>query len=156
MATMAASLLFVDTNVLIYATNTSSPWHSQANGSLQDARQRGVELVISPQILREYLAATTRVSQTGPAAPLAQVLANVQLFRTQFKVADDNPLVLDNLIRILQTVTVGGKQVHDANIVATMQAHGVTHLLTHNTADFARFAHLITVVPLGASFAPTP
>ncbi len=35
-----------------------------------------------------------------------------------------------------------------ANIVATMQAHGIGHLPTHNTADFARFAHLITVVPL--------
>jgi predicted nucleic acid-binding protein len=39
-------------------------------------------------------------------------------------------------------------EVHDANIVATMQVYGVRHLLTHNTADFARFSHLITVVPL--------
>ncbi len=37
---------------------------------------------------------------------------------------------------------------HDANIGATMQVYGIRHLLTHNTADFARFAHLITVVPL--------
>jgi len=43
---------------------------------------------------------------------------------------------------------MGGRQVHDANIVATMQVYGITHLLTHNTDDFARFAHLITVVLL--------
>ncbi len=43
---------------------------------------------------------------------------------------------------------MGDKQVHDANIVATMQAHGITHLLTHNIAYFARFAHLIKVVSL--------
>ena len=37
----------------------------------------------------------------------------------------------------------GGKQVHDANIVATMLAHGETRLLTFNQADFRRFAGLI-------------
>ena len=37
---------------------------------------------------------------------------------------------------------------HDANIVAATQAHGIRRLLTHNTADFARFAGLITVEPL--------
>lgn len=58
----------------------------------------------------------------------------MRLFRTQFKVVEDNPTVLDNLIAILQTVVVGGKQVYEANIVATMQAHRIRHLLTHNTA----------------------
>ncbi len=35
---------------------------------------------------------------------------------------------------------------HDANIVATMLAHGETRLLTFNGADFRRFASLIEVV----------
>ena len=43
---------------------------------------------------------------------------------------------------------VGGKQVHDANIVATMNVLGVTHLLTHNVRDFERFRNLITILPL--------
>jgi predicted nucleic acid-binding protein len=40
------------------------------------------------------------------------------------------------------------KQVHDANITATMLVYGIESLLTHNIADFQRFSHLITVVPL--------
>ena len=40
----------------------------------------------------------------------------------------------------------GGKQVHDANIVATMIAHGETRLLTFNESDFRRFGSLIEVV----------
>ena len=51
----------------------------------------------------------------------------------------------------MSTITIGGKQVHDANIVATMQAHGLRRLLTHNTADFARFGALIQVEPLVTS-----
>lgn len=30
--------------------------------------------------------------------------------------------------------------VHDARLAATMLAHGLSHILTFNTADFARYA----------------
>ena len=53
-----------------------------------------------------------------------------------------------DLLTLCLTIPLGGKQVHDANIVATMQAHGIGKLLTHNTVDFARYQHLITVIPL--------
>ena len=36
---------------------------------------------------------------------------------------------------------IGGKQVHDANIVATMLAYGISSVPTHNTADFKRNNH---------------
>jgi len=49
---------------------------------------------------------------------------------------------------LLAAIPCGGKQVHDANIVATMLVHGVPNLLTHNAADFKRFSHLIAVLPL--------
>jgi hypothetical protein len=45
-------------------------------------------------------------------------------------------------------VTIGGRQVHDADIAATTPAHAIPNLLTHTTADFARFSAYITVVPL--------
>jgi predicted nucleic acid-binding protein len=61
---------------------------------------------------------------------------------------EDNSFVLDAVIDILQKVQVAGKQVHDANIVATMQVHGLKHLLTHNIADFSRFSSFISVIPL--------
>ena len=60
----------------------------------------------------------------------------------------DSPAVLDVLDRLVGSIVVAGKQVHDANIVATMVTYGIRSLLTHNTGDFARFAHLITIVPL--------
>ncbi|HEY1934207.1 MAG TPA: hypothetical protein VGG99_19540 [Acetobacteraceae bacterium] len=42
------------------------------------------------------------------------------------------------------------EQAHDANIVATMQAHGVSRLLTFNTSDFRRFGALVDLNPLPA------
>ena len=39
-----------------------------------------------------------------------------------------------------------GLDTPDANLVATMLAHGITRLLTFNVADFQRFGSLIEVV----------
>ena len=49
---------------------------------------------------------------------------------------------------LMETTEFGGKQVHDANIVATMLVHDVPLLLTNNVSDFKRFADSVTVLPL--------
>lgn len=143
----SVSSLFVDTNVLIFATNPASPWHQIALDNLQEARQSGVELVISPQIIREYLVAATR-TVPGQNLPLATILGNVQTFQSEFRLVADNTLVSTQLVKLIAEVSVAGKQIHDANIVATMQVFGIHHLLTHNVSDFARFTHLVTVLSL--------
>ena len=48
-----------------------------------------------------------------------------------------------------------GKNAHDARLVAAMRVHGVTHLLTFNDQDFARYTG-ITVLTPAAVFAPPP
>lgn len=58
------------------------------------------------------------------------------------------PLVLDHLLRLAERVRVAGKQIHDANIVATMLAYDISDLLTHNTVDFVRYSDWITVIAL--------
>lgn len=148
MATMDDSALFVDTNILIYATDPASPWHQAATDAINAARQANVTITISTQVLREYLAVATRLNLASRTPDLAGILHNVQAFRSAFRVLDDTGHVLDRLIQLTQTTTVAGKQVHDANIVATMLVHSINRLLTHNTADFARFAAHITVLPL--------
>ena len=57
--------------------------------------------------------------------------------------------VMDTLTSLCREVPVGGKQVHDANIVATMLAHGERRLLTFNVKDFRRFGQRVELVALG-------
>jgi hypothetical protein len=52
------------------------------------------------------------------------------------------------LASLFRRVPAAGRQIHDANIVATMQAHGIRRLLTHNGSDFQRYSAHITVLPL--------
>jgi predicted nucleic acid-binding protein len=140
--------VFIDTNILVYAHLTLSPFHSAAVTRLQDLHNAGAELWISRQILREYLAAMTKPGVLTGSIPIGTLLADTHKIINQFHIAEDGPTITANLLTLIGTISLAGKQVHGANIVATMQAYGIPKLLTHNTADFARFASLITVVPL--------
>ena len=152
MATTAGDPVFVDTNVLVYAAITASPFYAPAFSRLEGFRRGGVELWISRQILREYLAALSRPQPLTPPLPAVTLYADVVRFQSQFRIAEDGMTVTYNLLTLLLSIPFGGKQVHDANIVATMQSHGLRRLLTHNVADFARFGSLIQIEPL----VPTP
>ncbi|BBO19276.1 type II toxin-antitoxin system VapC family toxin [Candidatus Brocadia pituitae] len=49
---------------------------------------------------------------------------------------------------LVQQYHVSGKQVHDANLVATMLVHGIHSLLTCNVDDFKRYKGLIKILLL--------
>ncbi|HEX6016224.1 MAG TPA: PIN domain-containing protein [Geminicoccaceae bacterium] len=145
---MAADPVFIDTNVLVYANQANAIEHARATSLIREAEARSAELWISRQVLREYLSAVTRPQAAGPALPL-QVAANrVRWFAQRFRVADETAEVTGNLLSLLDSVPAAGKQVHDANIVATMLAHGIRHLLTFNVAVFRRFETFIAIEPL--------
>jgi predicted nucleic acid-binding protein len=144
MATMDDKALFVDTNVLVYANVIETPFHEQALAAINAAYQANRTIWISRQVIREYLVTMTR-PQAFENLPKTTVLEQIEQFTTRFDVADDIPVVTGKLLDLLANYRLGGKQVHDANIVATMQAYGIPALLTHNTKDFERFADVIRI-----------
>ena len=151
MATTGGEPVFLDTNVLVYATQRQSPFHLSARAAIQRWEVTGAGLWLSRQVLREYLAALSRPQQFLRPVPMAVLTADVRSFARRFQVVEDGPQVSEQLLSLVEQFTVGGKQVHDANIVATMLVHGVRRLLTHNTGDFARYGELITILPVEAA-----
>ena len=63
-----------------------------------------------------------------------------------FEILEDGPQVMGMLEELCRDVPVGGKQIHDANIVATMLAYGESRLLTFNRSDFRRFGDRLELV----------
>lgn len=57
-------------------------------------------------------------------------------------------MVTAQLLTLLTELPGGGKQVHDANIVATMLAFDIPTLLTQNVGDFRRFDQRIRIETL--------
>src|SRR5262245_61776468 len=133
MATTRDERLFIDTNVLVYAKLGQAPLHPLALQQLTALQSRSnVKLWISRQIMREYLAVMSRPTLVTPALSVPVLVADVEDFARRFQVADEHEAVSDNLLRLVERKKIGGKQIHDANIVATMQAYGIDQLLTNN------------------------
>lgn len=143
-----ADPVFADTNTLVYANQELAEFHERAQTRLREIEEEGASVWISRQVLREYLAVVTRPHGRGAALPMAVAISRVRRFESLFIVAEDGPDVTERLLHLLATFPTAGKQVHDANIVATMLAHGIPRLLTFNTADFRRFAGLIRLEPV--------
>jgi predicted nucleic acid-binding protein len=57
---MAANSIFIDTNVLVFATVPASPFHSSAVAALHRVALAKNEAWISRQVLREYMVSLTR------------------------------------------------------------------------------------------------
>ncbi len=146
--TASAEAVFLDTNVIVYANVAQAPLHDAALAAIQRLHRDGRELWISRQVLREYLAVMSRSQVFAAPLPASTLARRVRYFEEHFRIAEDGPEVTAELIRILQRTLVGGKQIHDANIVATMRVHGIPHLLTHNSDDFERFADLIDILSI--------
>jgi predicted nucleic acid-binding protein len=139
----------LDTNVILSATDEGRAEHRQAMLIFSDWAGRGTTLYASGQIMREYLAVATRpADKNGLGLKQADALANVRAFRTRTRLLSEDDKVADRLLGLLDEIPCGGKQVHDANVVATMLVHGIGSLVTINFGDFTRFARHINVIPL--------
>ena len=140
--------IFLDTNILIQANVLSAPLHGNVLNALQILQQSNTDLWISRQVLREYIATVTRPQSFMQPMNSAKVIQRIRYFETHFQVADDISPVTDRLLTLIENIPVGGKQIHDANIVATMQAYGIERLFTLNIKDFTRFAPQIALLTL--------
>ena len=105
-------------------------------------------LWISRQVLREFAMVVTRPQTFLTPVTAAAAATQVRAWLKVFKVADEDHRVTAQWLQLLETIPLAGKQVHDANIVATMLVYQIDQLVTHNVDDFKRFANRITILPL--------
>ena len=143
-----AENVFVDTNVLLRATISTMPSHQEAAALIDAQLDRGVALWINRQVIREFLVVVTRPQSLVAPLPFPEIALRVGALETTFRIAEDNADVTAQLMALLAAYPTGGKQDHDANIVATMLVYGIPTLLTQNVADMKRFSDRTTIVPL--------
>lgn len=153
---MAVDAFVLDTNVLLEATTPTRSFHRQALTVLNDWPQQGVSLWASGQVLREYLVVATRpVEVNGLGLDVDEALDNVAQLRRRLYFLDERVAVFEHLARLVRELGCRGKQIHDANLVATALAHGAEHILTINVVDFRRFNPYVKILDL-AEAGPRP
>ena len=137
---MTAEKFFVDTNILLAATDTGRRDHALASSVFTRAAARGIHPFICGQVVREYLVVATRsVDSNGLGLVLRDALHNVRQFRRRCGFLAEDERTAEILLSLAEKHRITGKRIHDANLVALMQAHGIRTLLTLNPRDFACF-----------------
>jgi predicted nucleic acid-binding protein len=142
---MAAERVFIDTNVLVATAVDVHPSHAAATAYVDRLAAEGATPCISPQICREFLVVLTRGPVEGRAFTVDEALLVLEKARQSWTVLSED---LDGVLDLVRKHEVKGKQVHDANIVATMLANGVRRLATLNIEDFKRFEDEIAIEAL--------
>ena len=145
---MTVDSLFIDTNILIYSIVRKMPLHQLSRSTLEKLLTKKISLWISTQVVQESLAVLTRPNQFAQIITSADATEAIQELLPNFQLAETTSAVTTRLLEIISIYDVKGKQVHDANIVATMQIYGLSNLLTANPNDFQRYQNRVTVLTL--------
>ncbi len=131
----------VDTSILGRLANRADVKHPVAKAAIAELHRRGEILRIAPQNLIEFRNFATRAASSnglGLTVSAAEGLATT--FETDFSLLAENPDIFPAWKSVVSALSVIGKQVHDARLVAICHVYRVTHLLTFNVAHFVRLA----------------
>lgn len=140
--------LLIDTNILLRLADPGHVQRQQARSAVQHLTSVGHAGVLVPQVLYEFWVVATRpLEQNGLGGSTEQAARDVEDRMRSFSVLLDERGVFTRWHGLVATYQVKGKSAHDARLVAAMLRHGLTHVLTYNTADFSRYAGIQGVSP---------
>ena len=140
--------VLADTNILARIAQSAHKQHAAATTAVERILARDDDPCIVPQIIYEFWVVATRpASKNGLALTVAQVQAELVETRRVFTILRDERAIFQRWERLVVKHDVKGKTAHDARIVAAMHRHGLTHILTFNATDFARFPGIVVVTP---------
>jgi predicted nucleic acid-binding protein len=138
-----------DTNILLRSAEPAHPMHATAVRAVSTLLSRGERVCVLPQNLIEFWSVATRPANlNGLGFSLAQTETEVSRIEALLTVLPDSPAIYPEWRRLVVAHSVSGKQVHDARIVAAMNIHQITQLITFNSDDFKRYSNLMLIDPV--------
>jgi predicted nucleic acid-binding protein len=142
------ALCLVDSNILIRSVQPDDPDYPTVQAALTALAQEHVVLCYTSQNLGEFWNASTRpTSRNGYGMAPYEADLRARVFEARMRLLPDSLAIHKEWRKLIVDYNVSGAQVHDTRLVAAMHVHGVKHILTFNTKDFARFADIEAVHP---------
>lgn len=140
--------ILADTNILLRRIRRNDPQYRQTRDAVNQVRKEGYRLCVTSQNLVEFWVVCTRPIENnglGLAPALVErILTRLERFVVHLPDSDD---IYAEWRRLVTLHSVSGKTAHDARLVAAMNVHGITHILTFNVEDFARYEGIQAMHP---------
>jgi predicted nucleic acid-binding protein len=141
-------LILVDTNILVRYARTTDADFATVDAAVTTLHANGDLLCVVPQNVYEFWAVATRpAAANGLGLSITECTSEVALIKRLFRLLQDMPGLFNEWERLVETYSCHGRVSFDARLVAAMRTHGVTRLLTFNTAHFARFPGVTILDP---------
>lgn len=144
-----SDLVLIDTNILIYAADTTSSFHATASTILERGAGGVIPICISPQVLFEFFSVITnpkRVETAWTAEKAVRAMDKYYRAKGVGKIypAPDAPR---DVLDLLRTHEVKGRGIFDLHLVVTMLSNGVNRICTYNEKDFSKFSEVEVLSP---------
>ena len=134
--------VLLDSNILIYAYNQSSPFHKKAFSLLRDVLEKKVKGVITHQNLLEFYSISTDPKRVEKAISPQACSEVVKDLRQNLSLIYPNVESFNKLLFLIDEHRLKGARIFDAYLVATCVSNGITNILTVNKEDFINFSEI--------------
>lgn len=139
----------LDINILLRLFKSDDGDHELVRRAVVQLKIEGASLHFAPQNAAEcWNVATRPKDRNGFSQGPREAERLVSKAERLFTLLPDTPAIYLAWRRLVREVQVAGVQVHDARLVAWMEVHQVSHILTLNPGDSRRYENVagITVV----------
>lgn len=139
----------LDTNILVYAADSSSPFHHVAI-NLRDMGIKGdITICICPQILNEFFAIITNPKRVTNPCSQEEALAELEKYLNSDSILKIYPgsKIINKTIDLLKMYKVTRQEIFDLQLVATMLLNNIRRIYTYNVDDFVKFEEIEVLEP---------
>ena len=142
-------MIAVDTNVVVYAHRSDSPFHEAARRCIDGLAAAGAPWALPWPCVHEFIAVVTHPRIYKRPTPLADAFNTVRALIDGGGAVTigEAPGYLPRLAQLAAAARVAGPAVHDARIAAICLNHGVRELWSADR-DFSRYGALVVRNPL--------
>ncbi len=142
-------LYLFDTNNFLRVAEKQSPQRNIILQALRKLRSNNHIVCFTPQILAEFWNVCTRPASArgGLDLSIRQTERKTSIIQKHFRLLPDNLQTFLEWRKLVSDYSVGGVQVHDAKIAASVIVYQIDFLATANEKDFKRFSMIQTVNP---------
>jgi toxin-antitoxin system PIN domain toxin len=140
----------VDANILVYAADEDSPFHSRCRELIEEWREQASPWYTTWGILYEFLRLITHQRVFRKPWSIIKALGHVEaiLSSTSLGILTAGERHADVASEVIKSLPfLSGNLLHDAQIAILMQEHGIKRIYTRDT-DFHRFPFLEPIDPV--------
>jgi predicted nucleic acid-binding protein len=133
--------MLVGTSVLIRTLQPHHPLYASAEEAIRLLPVRGWKLhIVAQNLIELWVVATRPAGENGLGMTPAEASVELHRVKSLFFFLAETPAIYPAWETLVTERAVSGKLSHDARLVAAMQVHGLTAILTFDKAGFSRFA----------------